>query len=421
MRQLKSLLFITFSCLFSIQISAQKETSNIAKSAIQTVDSLSIKLSSLTIEESEENDSKVGFFGTFLEASINDNKPKAFLTRMDKESFAKFITKDDDTLNEDKDSKLFRKGFVKGLLNRMDEYPKKIAAEVQKDSYYSFISYRYDSLTMTYYALFRLFSIEGGVNYHDYRLSLVDGKFKFSDVYIYLSGEHLSQTFSRMYTLGKPKKKMLGLFNVKKYSAFDELSKALSIYHFGGYKKAYNIIENIEDDITKAKFLLIIKSEIASHISDELYTASLEELKNRFPNDPTIYLTQIDYHIYKKEYYEAIDLLDKLQNETQDDFLYYLKANIALEDKNYDVALDYYNYIITNYPGFVEGYVGVLTTYVSRKEFPNAIEVLDTIINEGYDKKELINFVEEKDELGFNILEPLMKEKVYKKWKRKKS
>jgi tetratricopeptide (TPR) repeat protein len=139
-----------------------------------------------------------------------------------------------------------------------------------------------------------------------------------------------------------------------------------------------------------------------------------------FPNDQTIALNKIDYHLYKEEYFEAIQVINQLQNETEDDFLNFMKAGIAFEDKNYDLALNLYTYTINNYPNFFEGQVGYLSTLIVMKNYIDTTHYLDTMIAEGYDKQGLSNYIEEEDENGVNILKAYSKSKNFLDWKKNK-
>ena len=57
-----------------------------------------------------------------------------------------------------------------------------------------------------------------------------------------------------------------------------------------------------------------------------------------------------------------------------------------------------------------------------KNNYEEAVSYLDTLIaEEGYDKKDLATYIEEKDEFGINILEDFSKSKIFKKWKRSKN
>lgn len=410
--RLQKLTFILFFIAFSFQFSVAQ---TIEKDSIDIV-----LFENEIIPETEENDIKVAELGAYIENAIYENKTNDFISKMDLEAFAKKVTTNEETLEQEEGS--YKKGFVNGFMQTMYLFPKKLISEVENGSFYNFINYRYEQETQSYHMLFRLFSVEGGINYHDYKVCLVNDDIGFDDMYIYLSGEMLSETLARMYTYSKPQKKLFGLINTNSSRDFENATRAFALNKLGRYKESYAILDSLNGDLGKEKFLLIIKTLVASNIDDETYKAALTELIETFPDDPTIYLNQIDYHFYNGEFYEAFELVNKLQNITEDDFLNYLKASLAFEDKNYDVALNFFKYIIDNYEGFFEAQAGYLNTLIMKNNYEEAVSYLDTLIaEEGYDKKDLATYIEEKDEFGINILEDFSKSKIFKKWKRSKN
>ena len=144
---------------------------------------------------------------------------------------------------------------------------------------------------------------------------------------------------------------------------------------------------------------------------------TLEELKEKHNNDPTMYLTLVDYYILKEEYDRAFDLIDNLQIETNDDFLYYMKGNVEFLSDDYESASNYYAYIIENYPDFFQGYAGYLIATTKQQKYDDAITVLNKLVELEYDKDAIIEYLEEDDETGINVLEDLVKSDAYKTWK----
>ena len=370
-----------------------------------------------TMTYSEENTQKIIDFAQRIIESIHNENADAFVLEMNKEQFFNRILAQDERIDPKDD---YVKGFMKGMEKSLDAFPSEIINDVAGGSYYDFISYRYDANEQTYYVLFRLYSAEAGMNYHDYRIYKSDGVIQFSDMYIYLSGEHFTQTLGRMLSYSLPQEKVFGLIKSPRDNEVDELYKAFLYNTNGEYQKAYDIMESLESDLRQEKFLLIFKSLIASNLSEEAYLKSLEEIINTFPDDPTIALNKIDYHIYKQEYFEAIQTINQLQNETEDDFLNYLKACVAFQDQNYDLALNFFQYTIENYTDFFDGQAGYLNTLVMMNNYAEAVKYLDVLIDEGYDKPALAEYIEEDDEYGDNILEDFANSKMYKTWKRKK-
>ncbi|QXP61810.1 tetratricopeptide repeat protein [Olleya sp. HaHaR_3_96] len=369
-----------------------------------------------TIAYNDANSEKVVALGSLIESSLHRSDPEVYISKFYTNVFVKRILDINPSITQNLDDiKLFAKGIQQGL----NKFPAEIITELENGAYYDFVNYRYDEYLETYYILFRLYSSESGLNYHDYRIHKKGQDMQISDAYIYYSGENLSETMARLMGYAIPQKKILGLIKNSKNEGVNDLFKALRYKREGDFEKSYNTINTITSKISKEKFFLIFKSIIASNLDDDTYLNSLEELINTYSEDPTIVLNRIDYAIYKGNYFEAIQLLNQLQENTEDDFLNYLKANVAFQDENFDFALNNYDYIVQNYPDFFEGQAGYLNTLVMMKKYTEATAFIDTLISEGYERDSLINYIEEDDAYGENILDILVKSEAYKSWKLK--
>lgn len=369
-----------------------------------------------TIGFSEANTEKVIALGSFIEQSIHENDVTSFLSKLNEDLFFEHILSHNPTIDI-KDS--FVKSFLFEMKQSLDAFPDEIISEVANGAYYDFISYRYDSDDGTYYALFRLYSSETGMNYHDFRICKSGDEFKFSDTYTYLTGEHFTQTLGRMMNYTLIEKKSSKKRDQQLSKDYKAIFKALMYNDSGKYTKAYDELNNLQSEVSKEKFLQILKVLIASNIDEDKYLKSLEELMATHFDDPTIALNKIDYHIYKEEYFEAIQVINQLQNETDDDFLNYLKACVAFEDQNYDLALNMFQYTTENYVDFFEGQAGYLNTLVMMKNYDHAITYLEKLVADGYDKSLIISYVEEDDEYGNNILSEFASSTKFTAWKKK--
>lgn len=368
-----------------------------------------------TISLSEENSQKVIEFGQLIDASIHNSQADTFISKLNKNKFFDRVLFDYSAIERKHD---FIKGYLQGMDNALKSFPNEIITDVQNGAYYDFINYRYDIEAQTYYALFRFYSPESGMNYHDYRIIKVNDELQFSDMYIYLTGEHFANTIGRLMTYTIPEE----LVKNKQSASYNQesqiLFKAILYNKEADYKKAYKLMNSIKSNLSKEKFLLIFKTLIAAQVDETAYLKSLEDLISTFPNDQTIALNRIDYHLYKEDYIEAIQVINQLQNETEDDFLNFLKAGVAFEDKNYDLALNLYKYTIDNYPDFFEGQAGYLSTLVVMENYTDSTTYLNTLISEGYDKDGLIGYIEEDDEFGNNILKAYSISEEFINWKK---
>ena len=369
-----------------------------------------------TLAFNEANTEKVIALGSFLEQSVHAKDSESFLTKLNEDLFFERILSHNPNIDKN-DS--YVKGFLYGMKQSLNAFPDEIITEVENGAYYDFISYRYDLGVETYYVLFRLYSSETGMNYHDFKICRSGDELQFADMYTYLTGEHFSQTLGRMMNYTMPQSKISEKRDRQLNKDYRAIFKALMYNDSGKYAKAYDELNNLKTEVSKEKFLQILKILIAGNIDEEKYLKSLEELMATHSEDPTIALNKIDYYIYKEQYFEAIQVINQLQNETEDDFLNYLKACVAFEDQNYDLALNMFQYTTENYADFFDGQAGYLNTLVMMENYNDAVDFLDKLVSEGYDKPLVISYIEEDDEYGNNILSEFANSEEFTSWKKK--
>ena len=80
-------------------------------------------------------------------------------------------------------------------------------------------------------------------------------------------------------------------------------------------------------------------------------------------------------------------------------------------------VLGYFKNISDNYPDFFEGHSSYLSCLSVKKDFEACITFLSFLVDEGYIKKDLIEFIEVLDDSGENALEDLATSELYANWK----
>ena len=382
----------------------------------RTRKSQDIQNSGFYIPESEANDTKVAQLGQQIQTAIIERNSCKFMMLFDIKGFGTLVTKG---TKIDKNTKAYKEGFLKGLTSNIDVFPKKIFAEVEAGSYYDFVNYSYSSKYKTYHMLFRIYSAETGINYYQYRVSQNNGKFTFNDIYVYLTGEELSKTMQRFYLYNLPKQSLFDFFGENNTDEFLKLVEGINFYNEGDHKKAYYTINSLKGDLKNDKYVLVVKAICASNLNNNIYKASIKNIIDIYPNDATLYLSQIDYYLLNEDYDKAISLFEKLKKDTQDDFLELLIGNIEFQRMAYEKALTHFKIIAKEYPDLFDGHSSMLTCFSLLKKFDECIKVLDILVEDGYAKADVIGFVEETDDYNDNVLKDLAVSEAFKNWKNK--
>ena len=369
----------------------------------------------LRIDETSENDAGVEALGLAIEKAIAKGNSESFLSKFDTRTFGNTVTKVD--INTP-DLGTFKQEFIKGMQRSLPSLPNAFAQNVINGGYYDFINYEYDSKLGTYTILFRLFQEETGINYHRYLVSKLDDDFVFNDLYIFVSGEFLSQTMNRMYLFSIPKKKILDIFEHDKGKDMLKLMEAVQLNKNEDFEAALEKLHQVKGLLSKERFFLIMKSLIAANINDAVYKESIESVIKHFPNDPSLYLIQSDYYLLNKDYEATLTALNNLEAQTEDDFLNFLKGNVEVERSNWKAAMPYFKQIMTNYPEYFPAYASYLMCVSNAKDFDAGIPILDSLLEYEFTKTEIIDYVEELNEDGSNEFEDFAKSDAYLNWKK---
>ncbi len=366
-------------------------------------------------KESEVNDSIVMSFGQEIENLIHQKNSKAYIDNFDYRRFVQRITYVE---GGEKSLAEFKKSFYKGFKKGVHEIPDRIISEVEAGGFYDFISYTYDIQSMSYRMLFRLYSEETGLNYHDYELVNKNSQFQIVDIYIYSTGENLSESMNKIFLSSVPKsivEKILKPKNTGDAAHFAEASKAIKQQDF---ENALNHLDKIKGDIKNKKIFHVIKVQAASQLADDIHLKALEAFKDQYPDDPSGNLMFVDYYVLKGDYQSAILALRKLQEATNDDFLNYLKANLFYEAGQIEKAIDNYKDVVENYPDYSTAYLNLLGLYTEKGMYAESIGLIDSMLSANFFlPNEMVDYIEATEPDGSNILEALVESIEYQKWK----
>ncbi|WP_298420243.1 hypothetical protein [uncultured Kordia sp.] len=364
------------------------------------------------------NDAKVLKFADLLQASLYKLETKFFLDNFNAESFANKVILNDKKSLENKDIQTFNKAFQDGFLKKFDLFPVKITQSIQNDSSYDVVNYYYDDLEKKYHLLFRTYSDNDGLNYHDYQLNYANEKFKIEDIYIYTTGEYLSDTIKQLYLINLPKTYIDGI-DAKE----DRLENIAFFYSYQKliakekYKEAFDLLSTLKGDIKEQKIIYIMKIQVASAINEVYYMEAIDELLKKFPNDPSTQLMAVDYYVMLKDYNATMTALDALEIATSDTFIEYMRGNLSWEFNDYEGAEKAYKATMAEYPDFEAARLNLLYMYDEAKMVEACISMLEEFIaNDFYSKQDLINFIDNTE----NELKNITTAQLYKEWKEKK-
>ena len=370
-------------------------------------------------ENEFSNDEKVVEFGQRFADSFYEEDTSFFMDNFNLQSFAEKVVSINEKATKENAIKKFNAVFKNGIfLEKFHKFPEDIRAALARGASYSLVNFYYHLDERKYHLLFRMYSDNGGLNYHDYQLGYEDEKFHLNDVFIFTMGEYLSDTYQDLYELTIPGKDTKDTeTNKERLKGMVYFARLKILLNTKKYKEALELTHNLTGDFTEKKIYYTTKIKIASKINNVYHLEAIDELLKKFPNDPYTKLMEIDYYVMLKDYNATMQLLDEIQQNTEDTFIEYVRGNAAWQFKDYELAEKAYANTIIEYPSFAEAKINLMYLYDFLEKHEDNIVLLNRMIeNEEYDKKDLIDFIDDKSNEFVN----LPNARIYNRWKKKK-
>ncbi|MEM6685712.1 MAG: hypothetical protein AAF617_08000 [Bacteroidota bacterium] len=374
------------------------------------------EMDALRAENKDVNDEKVIALGQRLADSFYEDDSSFFMDNFNLESFAKKVISINEKISENEIIDEFNSAFRDGVFfDKFHLFPLNIRAAIKNGTSYSIVNYYYHLDEQKYHLLFRMYSEKSGLNYHDYQLSYEDDEFKLQDVFIYATGQYLSETYQDLYQLSITSEDIN--VNRERLESMTFLALYKKLARRKNYKKAFKLINTLKGEFTKKKIYFITKIKIASQINQVFHLEAIDELLKNFPNDPTTKLMAVDYFIMLKDYNATMQLLEEIQGTTEDVFIEYIRGNAAWQFQDYEVSEKAYANTIREYPNFENAKLNLMYLYDFLKKHEDNIVLLNSMIeNDEYNKKDLIDFIDDKS----NEFIHLPNARIYNRWKNKK-
>ena len=222
-------------------------------------------------------------------------------------------------------------------------------------------------------AMFRLIGTETGVKYHDFLLTRSpEGRISVEDIYIFTSGEMLTQTLRRILlpTVAELNRgsveKLRGadqmfLNNMPKFQAMAEAIRSEN------KSEAIKIYKALPEEFRTQKVIVLLYVT-ASHGDDAEYAVALESYRKLFPADAAVDFLSIDYFLLKKEYGEALRCIDHSDKAVGGDpYMNVLRANIFLEAKRFKESRAASEKAIEQEPTLADAYWTRITLALKEK------------------------------------------------------
>jgi len=233
-------------------------------------------------------------------------------------------------------------------------------------------------------ALFRMVHREGGVNYHEYALRQDgSGLVKATDLYIFTSGEWVSDTLKRGWALAlaaqtpEAEGGRLGIeSDVAK--AAPQMAEISRLAREGRHDAALAAWLKLPPSLQGEKTLLLQRLTLASFAGERELEAAIDAFARRFPDDPGVSLLLLNSFRQKGRYDLALAALDRIRASVggSDAYLDFMRSKVLYEKKDLAGARAAAQQAIAKEPTLADPYWVLIDISVDEKDHGGAVGVL---------------------------------------------
>jgi|GEM_PF-2957740 len=170
------------------------------------------------------------------------------------------------------------------------------------------------------HVLFRLYH-EGLINYHEYRLAKKNGGIFLQDLYLFSSGELMSESLP-YYVKGL---QYAGATQAQDKISLQQLNAQLRL---GQYADAAKNYETFPEHLKKKKQALLLFIQASAHIGPNELAQAIAKYRQLYPGDRALPLVSFEPYFTQKNYAAAGSSINALDSIVHDPGLDYFRANL---------------------------------------------------------------------------------------------
>jgi hypothetical protein len=269
-------------------------------------------------------------FAARVEETIAQRDASYLDGRMDMEAFLSTVTRGIEAPPG------FEQGFRKGVRSRSGSMlaERLVATLEQEQGSYTFLRLLPGQPRR---ALFRCVS-GAGVNYHELLLTRgARGEVVYTDVYIHLSGELLSDTLRRAYLAGVAQEsrgvldELMGK-EVAYVKHMPQIKRLAELVQQRQHAQALQAWQALPAEVQQQSEVLLLRVQAAAGVSEPAYEEAMAAFAAAWPDSPALTLMSIDRHVLRKEWAQAQAALDKVDARVGGDpYLDLVRAGVFVQ------------------------------------------------------------------------------------------
>ncbi|MDJ1473028.1 tetratricopeptide repeat protein [Xanthocytophaga flava] len=227
--------------------------------------------------------------------------------------------------------------------------------------------------------LFRMTS-EEGINYHDYEVRIIDNELRLTDLFVFLSGEYLSETLKGTFINLLSQQKQQKIIEPELDEQLGNIQKLKQAIDRHDYEEALQFYNSLSIKTQKSKTFMSYKLLITSNISYEMHQKAIAEYEKLFPDDPSHYLMDIEKYLLQGDAKNILWSVDKLDRTIGgDEYLNLYRGLVYSITEDKEKGLTLVNNYIRNNVKDPDGYWMRFQIHVLLDEPEDAVKTINDI------------------------------------------
>jgi tetratricopeptide (TPR) repeat protein len=244
--------------------------------------------------------------------------------------------------------------------------------------------------------LYRMYS-DDGINYYDFELTSVKGKVGIADIFVYLSGQPLSETARELIVQVLSVNGKGSEFSKDDERKAKKMTEIRQLMQQEKNQEVVDIIDGLPAQWKKIRVFMMLKLVSASRISPEKFESAHTEYKASFPGEEEkMGLMLLDGYIMQKKFDKAIEGVNGLDRQLGTDPLLDLqRGSLFYQSGQSDSAIWYFERLVRNVPDFGDGYSQLIQVYMLEGKAQKAMEMYKDCREKNYLSGKNIELLEE--------------------------
>jgi tetratricopeptide (TPR) repeat protein len=234
--------------------------------------------------------------------------------------------------------------------------------------------------------LIRMIQPNGGVAYFELvPRRLPDGRVRAADIYVYATGEFLSETFRQgmLPMIAEQSRTFIDklLTGEKDYiHDFPNLERAAALLNQGKAQEALAIYKEMRPETRKQKLALLGRLRAAQAVDFQEYAAVLADFEKFHPDDPCLELILIDALALRKDFPGAIRAVDQLEKSVGGDpYLDVLRSGLRRTQGDLEGSRQFARKAVEREPSLLQGYWALVDGSLKSGKHEETLEYLKEI------------------------------------------